>query len=150
MGGIDKRRSSRSPLTLPQITPKTTLSRLTTLRRQAEFQRIRGGARWATPAFVLAGKARPRAPAGQPTVGDGARFGFTVTRKLGGAVKRNRMRRRLKEAVRLSQREHAADEFDYVLIARSPAIDRPFSELISDLVTAFRRVNRPKSGRITR
>jgi ribonuclease P protein component len=95
---------------------------------------------------VLEGKARPRAP----TVGHGARFGFTVTKKLGGAVKRNRMRRRLKEAVRLVQQQHAAEEFDYVLIARSPALDRPFSELISDLVTAFQRVNRPKSGRITR
>jgi ribonuclease P protein component len=103
-----------------------------------------------TPAFVLEGKARTRAPTGQPSVGHGARFGFTVTRKLGGAVERNRMRRRLKEAVRLLQHEHAADEFDYVLMARSPALDRQFSELISDLVTAFRRVNRPKSGGITR
>ena len=75
---------------------------LVTLKKRPEFLRIRGGTRWSSASFVLETKPRAaptpgRAPDG---VGDAGvpdpRFGFTVTKQLGNAVVRNRIRRRLK------------------------------------------------------
>ncbi|MBO7244910.1 MAG: ribonuclease P protein component [Alphaproteobacteria bacterium] len=63
----------------------------------------------------------------------GARLGFTVTKKLGNAVQRNRIRRRLKEVARLVFKEYACDGFDYVIIARNSALDEDFAILKKDL-----------------
>jgi ribonuclease P protein component len=114
---------------------------LATLKRRSEFLRVRGGARWATSGFVL--EAKPRV---DDTAADGPRFGFTVTKQMGNAVVRNRIRRRLREAIRLSVDSQAHSGNDYVLIARSAALDRPFGELVRDLQTAFERVHRPARG----
>jgi len=119
--------------------------RLVTLKRRSEFQSVRKGARWATPMFVLEARRRggaEDAPPGQ------ARFGFTVTRQIGGAVERNRIRRRLKAAVLDAGRDHARPDFDYVLIARKPAFDCRFADLVADLGTALQRVHAtPRHGR---
>lgn len=109
--------------------------RLATLKKRAEFQRVRGGGRYSGPAFVLEGRKR----AGEA---NGARFGFTVTKKLGGAVVRNRMRRRLKAALVEVAVIRADPAFDYVVVARPPALDRPFSDLCDDFAVAFERVAR--------
>ena len=109
-------------------------TRLTTLRRRAEFLRVRAGARWATPAFVL--EARRRSG-----LAEGARFGFTVSKQVGGAVERNRIRRRLKAAVRDVLAEEARPDYDYVLIARRPALDIAFAALVADLANALERVH---------
>jgi ribonuclease P protein component len=71
------------------------------------------------------------------------RFGFTATKKLGNAVTRNRIRRRLKEAVRLVAPGAARKGCDYVLIAREAAATRPFAALESDLATAFAALHAP-------
>jgi ribonuclease P protein component len=55
---------------------------------------------------------------------------------------RNRIRRRLKAVVREVAAKYARVEFDYVLFARPAAIDRRFTDLRSDLITAFSRVHR--------
>ncbi len=100
---------------------------------------MRGGARYATPAFVMEAKLRPED--GDP--GAGPRFGFTVTKALGAAVVRNRIRRRLKAAV-VELADHCARAgHDYVLIARAPALKRPFSDLKKDLERAFQGVHHP-------
>jgi ribonuclease P protein component len=103
---------------------------------------------------VLEAKLRSReagsSSADGPADGHGteARFGFTVTRQVGKAVERNRIRRRLKAAVREVGADHARGEFDYVLIARRPALTSEFGALRSDLVKAFERVHRaPAKGR---
>lgn len=70
-----------------------------------------------------------------------ARFGFTVTKKLGGAVVRNRIRRRLKAAVRAVQEGRAQPGHDYVVVARPAAFDRSFPELKKDLERALHRVH---------
>lgn len=116
----------------------STRGRLSTLKRHAQFQRVRKGSRWATGAFVLEAKSRD-----DETAPDEARFGFTVTKKIGGAVERNRVRRRLRAAVRGLQKDHARPDFDYVLIARRPALDIAFSALAAELEKAFNRVHRP-------
>ena len=111
--------------------------RIATLKHRSEFLRIRKGARCATPAFVLEGKRRADSIVG----GDAARFGFTVSKKVGGAVERNRIKRRLKAAVRDVVRQHSRADFDYVLIARRSAIDCGFALLVSDLAKALDRVH---------
>ncbi len=121
------------------------MSRLATLKRRSQFQRVRGGGRWSTPAFVLEGKRRdagddPSAATGQPF--GVPRFGFTVTKKLGNAVRRSRIRRRLKAAVVATAPECARLDFDYVVVAREPAFDRSFAEIESDLRVAFAQVHR--------
>jgi ribonuclease P protein component len=120
-------------------------SRLLTLKRRDDFQRVRKGARWAAAAFVLEARQRRTEDAMPPP--DCPRFGFTVTRQIGKAVDRNRIRRRLKAAVRNTHREHAKGDFDYVLIARRPALGAAFQTLVSDLVQAFDRVHRPPAPR---
>jgi ribonuclease P protein component len=116
---------------------------LITLKRRADFLRVRGGARCSLTSFTLEAKARP-AVAGQADVGP--RFGFTVTKRLGGAVVRNRIRRRLREAVRLCAQELARPGYDYVLIAKDGALKRPFLDLLQDVRTALERVHTRQGG----
>lgn len=66
-----------------------------------------------------------------------ARFGFTVTKKIGNAVVRNRIRRRLREAVRLAGAMAAEPGTDYVLIGRTAALTLPFDRLIADLTSGI-------------
>lgn len=76
-----------------------------------------------------------------------ARFGFTVSKQVGGAVERNRIKRRLKAAVRDVVHDHARRDFDYVVIARRPALNSGFTALVSDLVKALERVHAmPRQG----
>lgn len=115
---------------------------VTTLKVRAEFLRVRKGARWAGPAFVLEAKERHRKDGGPLAGEQGPRFGFTVTRQIGKAVERNRIRRRLKAAVRGVSPDHAKGDFDYVLIARKPALTSAFAAIVADLVKALERVHR--------
>ena len=65
------------------------------------------------------------------------RLGFTLTKKVGCAVIRNRARRRLRAALRLSAGLQARDGHDYVVIGRIEAIRVPFADLQSELARAF-------------
>lgn len=116
-------------------------ARIVTLKKRREFLRLRGGARWAGPAFVL--ETKP-APADDPDQ-QYPRFGFTVTKAMGNAVVRNRIRRRLKAAVREVAPAIAKPGTHYVLVARAAAALRPFSDLKKDLEHAFQRVHHPAS-----
>ena len=85
--------------------------------------------------------ARARSQARQSVVvqirdrGDEAapRLGLTTTRKLGNAVKRNRIRRRLRAAARAVLEARARPGHDYVLIGRQASADVPFDRLVADL-----------------
>ncbi|WP_072395769.1 ribonuclease P protein component [Hyphomicrobium sp. CS1GBMeth3] len=112
-----------------------------TLKKRADFLRLRGGARFATPSFVLETRPRSGSRNGDGAAASSARFGFTVTKKLGGAVVRNRIRRRLKAAVQLVAPKLAHADHDYVLVGRAAALDRDFSELKKDLERALQRVH---------
>ena len=80
-------------------------------------------------------QARPRAD-GCDTV----RVGFTATRKIGGAVVRNRAKRRLREAARRLLPELGQAGCDYVLIARMGTVSRPWDRLLDDVKTALIRL----------
>jgi ribonuclease P protein component len=118
----------------------TAIGRLTT---RAEFLHVRGGSRFTTPSLVL--QARRRAEGADH--GRIARFGFTASKALGGAVVRNRARRRLKEAVRLTGPACALEGYDYVLIAREGTVQRRFAALIKDLERALAQVHAPSKAK---
>lgn len=71
------------------------------------------------------------------------RIGFTVTRKVGNAVVRNRVRRRLRAAMREAA-PLAHDGHDYVLIGRRGALSAPFAEIAGDLAAAFAKIHSRK------
>ena len=92
------------------------------LRGRNRFRGIRErGQRWVHPLAVLGGL---------PNGLDHTRCGFIVGRKLGGAVERNRIRRRLREAVRLSY-QHMLPGWDLVWIARPPIGQADFGAIVA-------------------
>jgi ribonuclease P protein component len=68
------------------------------------------------------------------------RVGFTATRRIGGAVVRNRAKRRLREAARLLAPLHARPGCDYVFIARQGTVARPWARLLDDMKSALIRL----------
>lgn len=118
-------------------------SKLITIQRRSDFlQAASTGKKFITSTLVLQMLARNTAhPAG-----DGPRIGYTVTRKMGGAVSRNRIKRRLREAVRKAAPAHALPGHDYVVIARHKALDCPFSDLVRDMEFAFSRIPTMKNS----
>jgi ribonuclease P protein component len=104
-----------------------------------KFERLRK-----RPDFLLAAKAPAlsrgavfiqmrKRPDEDPTV----RVGFTATKKIGGAVDRNRAKRRLREAARLVLPLHARPSHDYVFIARGGTTAREWGRLLDDVKTAL-------------
>ncbi len=102
------------------------------LKRRAEFLRVAArGRKVPVTGLVLQALARPdEGP---------ARLGFTVTKKVGNAVVRNRTRRRLKEAARLLLRDAPVQGVDLVLVGREATRKRPFAALLDDLRRALDR-----------
>jgi ribonuclease P protein component len=107
-----------------------------TIKKRADFLAITAtGKKFITGTFILQAAQLKKDNTDNPP-----RFGFTVTKKMGNAVTRNRIRRRLREAVRLSGIRHSQDGYDYVLIPRHKAKDCPFSDLLRDMDFAFSRI----------
>jgi len=67
-------------------------------------------------------------------------LGFTATRKVGGAVVRNRAKRRLREAAQAMLPLHGVAGSDYVLVARMGTVDRPWERLLDDVKSALTRL----------
>ncbi len=74
------------------------------------------------------------------------RIGFTATRKVGGAVARNRCKRRLREAARALVGRYGVPGSDYVFIARQGTADRPWERLLDDVKSALTRLATPADG----
>ena len=109
------------------------------LSKRAEFQRVSRGRRTSAKTFTLQSRRRDE------TEREGAsspRVGLTVTKSVGGAVERNRVRRRLKEALRAATPLEAERDHDYVLMARREALGRRFAALVDDVRDAFRAARR--------
>src|ERR1700741_3459090 len=102
------------------------------LRQRADFLAAARGKSAATVGFIL--QSRNRGDEGP------VRVGFTVSGKVGTAVERNRVRRRLREVVRLSAATELDRGHDYVFIGRRAALSVPFERLNEDLKGAVRRL----------
>lgn len=74
------------------------------------------------------------------------RVGYTASRKVGGAVDRNRAKRRLRAVARKVMPRLAPAGFDYVLVARTAVLTCPFVQLESDLTAALRELSRKTGG----
>jgi ribonuclease P protein component len=122
--------AERTPRTRPQEA-----QRLVTLRKRADFLAANSGRRASTPGIVLLVRDR----------GDSdplKRVGFTVTKKIGGAVVRNRMKRRLRALARELLPAGGFPGSDHVLIGRSGGIERDFSLLRGELSQALDKLRR--------
>lgn len=104
------------------------------LRKRAEFLAVRSGEKRRGRLFLM--EVLDRNDAAPP------RFGLTVTKKAGNAVTRNRIRRRLREAIRT----HAADDMaagsDYVIVGRGDVLHAPFDDLKNELSRRLRKAGR--------
>jgi ribonuclease P protein component len=103
------------------------------LKQRADFLAAAAGAKAPVSGFVL--QARDRREDGP------VRVGFTCSKKVGNAVERNRVRRRLREVVRLSPPDRMRRGYDYVLIGRRTALEVPFERLVEDFNRALGRVH---------
>jgi ribonuclease P protein component len=110
--------------------------RLATIRKRADFLAANGGRRASTPGFVLLVRDRKDA---DPAM----RVGFTVTKKIGGAVVRNRMKRRFRALAREIVPVAGIAGSDHVLIGRSGGIERDFTSLRSELEAALQKLRKP-------
>ncbi len=115
------------------MTAASKISPCPTLQRRAEFLRVAAKGRKA-PVHGLVLQALPRDDTAP------ARLGFTVTKKVGNAVVRNRTRRRLKEAARLLFAAQPLTGVDLVLIGRDATRGRNFLDLQDDIRRALRKV----------
>ncbi|ATN32783.1 ribonuclease P protein component [Rhizobium sp. ACO-34A] len=108
------------------------------LKSRPQFLAVRAGEKRKGRLFLLEvlDRNEPDAP---------ARVGFTVTKKHGNAVERNRMRRRLKEAVRLNAAFAMQPGHDYVVVARRDVLDAPFQQLAAQLAERIKA--RPRNTR---
>ncbi|CAO3376642.1 ribonuclease P protein component [Azospirillum argentinense] len=110
------------------------------LKRRPEFLAVAGTRRkHVAPGLILQVRRhdeRQRPAPGEPPI----RLGLTASRKVGNAVVRNRARRRLREAARQILTAHAAPGHDFVLVARAATAERPWAELVGDLIAALKRL----------
>ncbi len=119
-------------------TPPAVSFRVERLRKRADFLAASRARRASTPSFTLQARAR----AAEEPDGNAIRVGFTCSKKVGNAVARNRAKRRLKEAARLTLPRMGRPGWDYVLIGRPEATAaRPFDALLTDLEGALSRVH---------
>jgi len=106
-----------------------------TLTKRADFLRANSGIRNARAGFVLLTR---------PNDGQGIRFGITVTKKIGNAVVRNRMKRRFRELLRAALPAHGLPDHDHVMIGRAGGVERDFALLAEELATALERAREGK------
>jgi ribonuclease P protein component len=124
------------------------------LLRHADFERVyKQGRRHFSASMTVFYWQRPQAdvvvakgPAAKPPVAPGLRIGFTVSRALGGAVQRNRMKRRLREAVRFT-RPPAGPNADVVINPKKSLLTVDFTAVVNEVGRAFVVIEEKLAGK---
>ncbi|MBO6526532.1 ribonuclease P protein component [Erythrobacter sp.] len=111
---------------------------LSVIRKRSDFLAANRGLRVARPGFVLLTR---------PNDGQGKRYGITVTKKIGNAVVRNRMKRRFRELLWAALPEHGLPDHDHILIGREGGVERDFAALREELAGALARAAEGKGDR---
>jgi ribonuclease P protein component len=104
------------------------------LKKRRDFLRAQRGVRQRTGGLVLEVCSTPP----EEGINGTYRLGFTASRKVGGAVERNRAKRRLRAVAGKMLPDSALERTDYVLIAKTSTLTRPFPMLLEDLAAAIR------------
>jgi ribonuclease P protein component len=117
------------------VNTTTDPKKIAVLTRRTDFLAANRGLRVARPGFVLLA---------HPNDGKGKRFGITVTKRIGNAVVRNRMKRRFRELLREALPEHGLPDHDHVLIGREGGIERDFGQMREELLVALARASQGK------
>ena len=113
---------------------------ITSLKKRADFLRLaKNGQSIAAKGLVLQAKESDR-----KTTENTIHIGFTVTKKLGNAVVRNKIKRRLRALASNIIKDFAKESYDYVLIGRKAALERDFNDLKKDLKYALHALNTHK------
>ena len=108
------------------------------IAKRADFLAANRGIRVAQPGFVLLA---------YPNGGRDKRYGITVTKKIGNAVVRNRMKRRFRELLWAALPERGLPDHDHVLIGREGGIEREFASLAAEIDHALTRAAEGKGDR---
>ena len=114
---------------------------LSVITKRSDFLAANRGMRNAKPGFVLLTR---------PNEGKGKRYGITVTKKIGNAVVRNRMKRRFRELLWAALPEGGLPGHDHILIGREGGVERDFAQLREELDAALTRARNGKSDRARR
>ena len=114
------------------------------LTKRPQFVAAASGRRFHTERMTVQGRLREDAGAVDEA---GLRFGFTITKRVGHATERNRIRRRLRAAAREAAPGHAGTRADIVVIGRREALAADYQLLVEDLTRALAAVTKPKAGR---
>jgi ribonuclease P protein component len=120
--------------------------RLGRLTKRPEFLAAATGRRFHTERVTVQGRRRDGLDMPDEATGQGLRVGLTVTKRVGHATERNRIRRRLRAAIRQSGVPFATAPLDIVLIGRRDALWAEFPQLIEDLNRALPAVLRSKTS----
>ena len=111
---------------------------LTVIRKRSDFLAANRGVRNAKPGFVLLTR---------PNDGKGMRYGITVTKKIGNAVVRNRMKRRFRELLWAALPQAGLPDHDHILIGREGGVERDFAQLAAELDAALARASAGEGDR---
>lgn len=111
------------------------------LRHRADFLRAQRGRRVVKPSVTLETIVTPA----EYATAKAARVGFTATRKIGGAVERNRAKRRLRAAAAQIVPLYGREGSDYVLVARAATLTAPFAQILDDMTAALKSAGNAKT-----
>ncbi|GEP12126.1 ribonuclease P protein component [Methylobacterium gnaphalii] len=119
------------------------------LRRRPDFLAAASGRRFHTERMTAQGRLREPDEMRDGAPAEGIHLGFTITKRVGHATERNRIRRRLRGAIAALGDDAPISPADVVLVARRPALSIPFETLVDDLRRALKVVTKPRGAKDT-
>ena len=115
--------------------------KVSVLAKRRDFLRIASGRKkWVSTGMIVQVAKQPEADSPADDDLSGIRVGYTASKKVGNAVKRNRAKRRLRQVVHQVLESKGVKGHDYVLIARTACLEMPFDQLIRDFSWCLKRL----------